>query len=82
MDFEDFSYGFRPNKNAQQAVLKAVHCFFLSKLTLTVQPSKKTIYCDRSAIYQKAIKATVRRLKKLLQWLSCFLRRLIFMLTI
>ena len=23
MDFEDFSYGFRPNKNAQQAVLKA-----------------------------------------------------------
>lgn len=24
MDFEDFSYGFRPNKNAQQAVLKAL----------------------------------------------------------
>ena len=23
MDFEDYSYGFRPNKNAQQAVLKA-----------------------------------------------------------
>ena len=24
MDFEDYSYGFRPNKNAQQAVLKAL----------------------------------------------------------
>ena len=24
MDFEEFSYGFRPNKNAQQAVLKAL----------------------------------------------------------
>jgi retron-type reverse transcriptase len=24
MDFEDFSFGFRPNKNAQQAVLKAL----------------------------------------------------------
>jgi RNA-directed DNA polymerase len=23
MDFEDYSYGFRPNRNAQQAVLKA-----------------------------------------------------------
>lgn len=24
MDFEDYSYGFRPNKNAQQAVIKAL----------------------------------------------------------
>jgi len=23
MEFEDYSYGFRPNRNAQQAVLKA-----------------------------------------------------------
>jgi RNA-directed DNA polymerase len=24
MDFEDYSYGFRPNRNAQQAVLKSL----------------------------------------------------------
>jgi hypothetical protein len=31
--------------------------------TSTIWPGKKTMYCDRSAYYQKAIKATARRLK-------------------
>jgi hypothetical protein len=31
--------------------------------TSTIWPGKKTMYCDRSAYYQKAIKVTARRLK-------------------
>ena len=46
--------------------------FFLSKRTSTVKPSKKTMYCDRSAYYQKAIKATARQLFNLLELAVAF----------
>ncbi len=40
MEFEDYSYGFRPNRNAQQAVLKAQEYILLSELPIL--PNKDT----------------------------------------
>ena len=33
-----------------------MHCFFLSKIYFSCLTDKKTMYCDRSAYYRKAIK--------------------------
>ena len=53
--------------------------FFSQNALKTVKPGKKTMYCDRSAYYQKAIKATARQLKIFtnLQWFFLLFGRLV-----
>ncbi len=53
--------------------------FFVSKCKELLQSDKKTMYCDRSAYFQKAIKATARQLQfnTNLQWFFLLFGRLV-----